>query len=561
MFKQEIGFYLGRERSDGFSGLVDENNLFLTVEIETGITPDKGRELTSYIREKINSIVIENLQQFDVFIANIIKDKNLPSGISFSAGYLKGNIFYLKTVNQGKVYIRRNNKLALLIENDETASGYIAEDDVYIFTFNKFIQLLGKEAGLEKKIDDRPIPEIIDEITPELLAKDDQGTTALFMKLKKFEEELRSANDFFETPGKRSQKTLTFATVFILGIILFWSVGLGYIRRSRENNQKKINLTDELISQKLDKAEEVAFLNMSSALGLIKDSKDEVGKLKKEVSLSYTGQLEKLDAKILQVENKILKREEKKHTEFFDLTVDDKAVRGDKFYLDNGRLLVSDRNRGVLYEISMEKKSLDKNQTGEIKRSSFIALFEEKKYFYVEGEGIYQLVGEKTVKAIEKDKNWGKIIDMSVFNGNIYLLDQGKDQIYKFMATDNGFGSGTSYFVSGQSINLSQVNSFAIDGSVFLVGNSVMFRYTSGLRDGFKVNLPDDNVNMNKIFTSRDLEKIYGWDKGKGVIYVMSKNGNYQEQINSKILSTGSDFVVYNNSIYVLQGSKIYKIE
>ena len=93
MFKQDIGFYLGHEKPDGFSGLVDENNLFLTVEIETGITPDKGRELTAFIREKITSIMIENLEQFDSFITNIIKEKNLPAGFSFSAGYLKGNIF------------------------------------------------------------------------------------------------------------------------------------------------------------------------------------------------------------------------------------------------------------------------------------------------------------------------------------------------------------------------------------------------------------------------------------------------------------------------------------
>ena len=77
MFKQEIGFYLGREKPDGFSGFVDENNLFLTVEIETGITPEKGRELASFIREKISTASIENLQQFDSFISNLIKEKNL----------------------------------------------------------------------------------------------------------------------------------------------------------------------------------------------------------------------------------------------------------------------------------------------------------------------------------------------------------------------------------------------------------------------------------------------------------------------------------------------------
>ena len=57
----------------------------------------------------------------------------------------KRKYFYLKTVNQGKVYIRRNNKLALLIERDETASGYIKEEDVFVFTFNRFMKLLGEE--------------------------------------------------------------------------------------------------------------------------------------------------------------------------------------------------------------------------------------------------------------------------------------------------------------------------------------------------------------------------------------------------------------------------------
>ena len=559
MFKQEIGFYLGHEKADGFSGFVDENNLFLSVEIEAGITPDLGRELTTFIREKISTIQIENLHQFDSFISNIIKEKNFPSGFSLSVGYLKGSIFYLKTVNQGKVYIRRNNKLILLIENNQTASGYILEEDIFIFTFNKFIKLLEGESGLNKKFDHRLISEAIEEITQELIAKDDQGTAALLLKLKKTEEEITRANDFslkdfYQRFGQ--QKTLTFITVFILGIILFWSVGLGYIRRSQANNQKKINLTRDLISQKLNQAEQVSFLNISSALSLIADSRDEVKKL-----AGLGEQVKELEKMITDSENKILKKEEKKYTEFFDLTVDDKNAKGEKIYLNDSRLLVSDKTRGVLYELSLDKKSLDKDQSNEIKKSAIISLFEEKKYFYVEGVGVYQIVDGKTKKVIENDKNWGKIIDLTVFNGNIYLLDQGKDEIWKYMITESGFGSKSSYFQPGQSIDLSQVNSLSIDGSVYLAGDSVMFKYTSGLRDGFKVNLPDSNVNITKIFTSRDLEKVYEWDRKGGTIYVLGKNGDYQEQVNSKILSTASDFVVYKNSIYVLEGSKIYKIE
>lgn len=574
MFRQEIGFYLGHERIDGFSGFVDENNFFLTVEIETGITPDHGRELTAFIREKIKSATIDNLQQFDSFISNIIKGKNLPSGFSLSAGYLKENIFYLKTVNQGKICMRRNNKHVILIAQNETASGYIIEGDVFIFTFSKFMKMLGEESGLNQKFDHRPISDVIDEITPELLGLDDGGTAALFLKLEKFEEDQKQANDFFEKPGNSifplnfreiyqrfgHQKILTFITVFILGVILFWSVGLGYTRRSGENNRKKIELTKELVSQKLSQAEQVSFLNMSSALNLIADSKVEANQLKNEIGAkSY--ELSGLEKMISDSENKILKKDEKKYTEFFDLTVDDKNAKGDKLYLSDGRLLVSDLTRGVLYELSLDKKSLDKDQSTEVKKSSLIAIFEEKKYFYVAGAGIFQIVDAKTKKVIENDKDWGKIVDLAVFNGNIYLLDQGKNDIYKYVTTEGGFGGKASYFAPGQTIDLSDVNSLSIDGSVYLAGNMVMFRYTSGLRDGFKINLPDGSINTTKIFTSRDLEKIYAWEKNKGTIYVMGKNGDYQEQVNSKILSSASDFVVYKDFIYILQGSKIFKIE
>lgn len=574
MFKQDVGFYLGHEKSDGFSGFVDENNLFLTIEIEAGITPQKGRELTTYIREKINTIKIENLQQFDFFISNIIKEKNLPSGFSLSIGYLKGNIFYLKTVNDGRIYIRRNNKLVLLIERNATASGYIEEEDVYVFTFVRFMKLLGEEEGLNKKFDDRPISEIIEEITPEMLALDDQGTAALFLKLKKIEEEVKPVNDFFEKPGGKlltfnlkdyylrfgRQKTLTFITVFILGLILFWSVGLGYIRRSSENNQKKINMTRDLIKQKLDQAEEVSFLNMTSALNLLSDSKTEVTKLKKEVG-AKNDQIIEIEKLINDTENKILKKEEKSYQEFFDLTVDNKNAKGDKFYLFNDMLLILDKSNGALFNFSLDSKSLDKNQSSEAKKSSLIALFEDKKYFFVENAGVYQIVDSKIKKVIENDKDWGKIIDLAVFNGNIYLLDQGKNEIWKYVSTESGFGSKSSYFSSGQTINLSQINSLMIDGSVYLAGDSVRFKFTSGLQDGFETNLPESNVNFNKIFTSKDLEKLYGWDKGKGVIYIMGKNGDYQEQVNSKILFQATDFIVYKDIIYVLQGSKIYKIE
>ena len=130
-----------------------------------------------------------------------------------------------------------------------------------------------------------------------------------------------------------------------------------------------------------------------------------------------------------------------------------KNAKGDKLYLSNDRLLVSDKTREFCMNFHLEKKSLDKDQSNEIKKSTLIALFEEKNIFMLKALALYQIIDGKTNKIIENDKDWGKIVDLVVFNGNIYLLDQGKDQIWKYMVAESGFGSKNSYFQSGQSVD------------------------------------------------------------------------------------------------------------
>jgi len=336
-------------------------------------------------------------------------------------------------------------------------------------------------------------------------------------------------------------------------------VVLGYQRRKTSQANEKVKLTKELISQKLSSAEEVAFLNLPRALVLLKESKQEVADLKKDYP--QRKEILELEEVIKKFEGKILKKEEVKYSEFFDLAVDDKKAQGTKLYLEGNSLLILDKNNGVLFNLSLEKKSLNKEQKSDLKNANLIASYEDKKYFYIKDRGVYLINDSKVTKILEKDKNWGEVVDMAVYNGNLYLLDKGKNEVWKYLKVEDGFGSGTSYFQSGQAIDLSVINSLAIDGSIYLAGDSVIVKYTSGLRDGFKVDLPDKDFSFNKVFTSKSLEKVYLWDRRKGDVYILGKTGEYVEQVSSEILGKGSDMVVYKNSIYVLEGSKIYKID
>ncbi|MCM8788021.1 MAG: hypothetical protein NC935_08250, partial [Candidatus Omnitrophica bacterium] len=360
---------------------------------------------------------------------------------------------------------------------------------------------------------------------------------------------------------KTSKKTLTFITVVCLFFVFIWSVFLGFQRRKNFINNEKIKLTKDLINQKLTTAEEVAFLNIDRALILIKESKDEIEKLKQETK-NKTKEIKELEEMVEKIENKILKKDLKTYNEFFDLTVDDKNAKGDRFYLVDSNLLISNKEKGVIYNLSLEKKSLEKNQFSEIKSADLVAGFFDEIFFYKKDKGIYKIDNEKKLKRIiEKDSRWGKIIDMTLYNGNIYLLDKDKDEIWKYLKGEDVYSSISSYFRLGEAVDLGSINSMAIDGSIYLAGESLIFKYTSGKKEEFKINLPEKRLYFDKVFTTKDLEKIYLWDKSKGKVYVISKTGEYIEQINSEILSKGSDLVVYKDKIYVLKDSKIYIID
>ncbi|MBI5127402.1 hypothetical protein HZA76_03015 [Candidatus Roizmanbacteria bacterium] len=580
MFKPDVAFYLGEQKKGGYSGIVSQDNLFFVIEIGSGISEEVGHRVLDFVKEKIKGTRINNLSDFENFIINIIKEKNLPAGFSLASAYLKDSILYLKTSGSGEVYIRRKGKLGLLIEGDATASGPVEDMDFFIFVTENFLNLVLGRQGLEKTFDHRSPTEIIDEITPGLKAKQDIGAVALFVNLKKIHDEsftgfpggeveevmafswkdrLISTKQYLQAIGR--QKTLTFITVFVLFLILLWSVVLGYQRRTSAGAQNKIKLARELVTQKLSTAEDVAYLNMSRALILISESKEEVAKLKKEIGDKRKEAVE-LEQLVKETENKILKKEMRQYSEFFDLGVDDKNASGNRIYLDGETAFILDNKRSMIYKLSLEKKSLQKDRKSEVKSASLVAGFETETFFYAKGSGVFRIDKEgKLKKVIDNDKDWVEISGIYLYNGNIYLLDRGRDEVWKYLRGEDGYGSKNSYFESGQAIDLSSINSLGIDGSVYLVGDSIVIKYTSGLRDGFKIDLPDEDTSFSKVFTAKDLEKIYLWDKSKAVVYVLSKTGEYIEQVNSEILSKGSDMIVYKEKIYILVGNKIFKIE
>jgi hypothetical protein len=85
-------------------------------------------------------------------------------------------------------------------------------------------------------------------------------------------------------------------------------------------------------------------------------------------------------------------------------------------------------------------------------------------------------------------------------------------------------------------------------------------KFTAGAKDEFETKFPNQNINISKIITDKDIEKVYAWDKNGGTLYVLGKNGSYERQIISSVLKTSTDVTVFGNKSYAVSGSKIYEI-
>jgi len=592
MWQSQYAVYLGRETETGFSGFIsvaaeseNGNSVFLTLEATQGLDKETGRKVITEIKQSLSVQKISNLADLDSFVGDQIKKHNLPANICLSIGVTEGNVIYLKTIGEGLVFIKRNNNFEKIIDNNQTASGYLEKNDYFIFTTNRFIQLFSHESIIKTIFDHKSPHQIVEDLVPSIKDGNDQGAIALFVQFNQLTQTIpeekneeiivseplivdKSKNlinnyyqkfiQFKEQGGKK--RILTFIVIIALILILFWSVGLGVTRRNESLITGKINRSRELITQKLDQADEIAFLNLAKSQSLISEAKKELATLKKDVG-DNRKELAEIDSLIKEKENKILNKEEKKAEEVYDLTVDNKAAQGTRISLDGDNLIILDNKQGIIYQLSLSKKSLDNIADSQIKSASLIANYQTDIFFFIDGKGVYKANKESKPKlVIEADSEWGKISGMTIYNGNIYLLDTKKNEIYKYLAAEDKYGSKSPYFKSGEGVELSDATSMAIDSALYIGFKNSAVKYTAGVKDIFNTTFPEENITLTKIITNKDLEKVYGWDKDNGAIYILGKNGTYERQIKSSALAGGSDVVVFDNSAYVLNKEKIYRV-
>ena len=118
---------------------------------------------------------------------------------------------------------------------------------------------------------------------------------------------------------------------------------------------------------------------------------------------------------------------------------------------------------------------------------------------------------------------------MTVYGGNVYILDTRNGQIWRYYGAENGSTySATGYLTNPARKELRNGVGIAIDGDVYvgLAGGRVI-KYAGQKQVGFQVHSPWPLRHLSALYTRQDLHSLFIADPHDGRILQIGKKGGY----------------------------------
>lgn len=602
MFLARPEGYKGKQLEHGFTEFFIAGNFYGVLSFEDGTTEEDGKKLLESFKEGLLVAEIQNLTSFEHAVSDLILKLNFPAHVGLSVGMLYQEALYVKTVGDGQVYFRRGNTFNVLLSGDKTASGYLNQYDLAVFTTIKIQDLIGKAEDIQAFVEVSKPGDILQKLNDQEYGEEDRGFAALFVEFGQTEDStsiipssihLKSDETVEQTQEEQPpvtppslltdvqppqegnfeseslvSKILSFvrtkqftiiAAVLILAL-LTWSVVFGYQRREAAKVRERIEMVRVEIDNKLTEAEEEAFLNLDQSLILIIEAKTLAAQLKKNLGDRYADDVSQLEAKIQESEGKIVKKESKDFEEFYDLTLENEDAKGSMIAKEGEFVAILDADQNTIYVLDIESKSLKKYIHKDVGSAGAIGIYRKDIFFTTKDKGVFKFTTQSKVNNIVEEDELKNVVDMEIYNGNIYVLDEGADEVYKFLVTESGYSDKRTYFGQGQTISLSDATGMAIDGAIYISKKESVQKYLSGVRERFSPDFPTEITAFDDVYTDRDVEQLYVLDKKNAAVYVLTKEGEYQRQIQSSSFAKADAFFVYDGMIYTLNGEKIYTV-
>jgi hypothetical protein len=582
-----------------------------------------GREIISRLHEEYYGNLEEGvLARLKRAIEKLTAEIEPPAKLEIGAAVVSDKVLYLAIAGGGQAVLSRGGKIGLVLagsEKIETASGYLEAGDLFLLGTAGFFNLVS-EGVLRAALATSSPQEAVESLAPVVHGREIKGgEAAAVVKAEELKEEkaveLREEEPPVEPPkldrslGERLKKTVRpyslamlakirprfektsrliqsrlgkkavylakekpkrqQKTIFTIALVLFLLLGvsviLGMRQRSRLARQEKVGTLLDQARHKMDEGKALLDLNPMRSRQLLLEAEDLVERMESESEgdpqlALFKQELESLLASVLR------EREIEEASVFLDLTLIKEGAEGNKTAVTGDEAVILDKKGASVYGVGISQKSSKVLAGGKlIKDATGVAAFGDK-VFVLTPEGIVEAdraSGEQVLR-LEADEEWGKIVDLFAYGGNLYLLDQ-KGAIWKYPAIEGGLGTRQSWIRGDMKPDFSEAVSMAIDGSIWILkADGTILKYTQGILEAFGVaGLDQPFSKPNIIYTDDEQEKLYVLDQSNLRVVVLNKSGEYDSAYIWPGISGVSDIVASEaeKRILLLSGSKIYEIE
>ena len=223
-----------------------------------------------------------------------------------------------------------------------------------------------------------------------------------------------------------------------------------------------------------------------------------------------------------------------------------------------------DKKTGEIYRLDFKNGKNEKlaksTLLGRLENFDFknLLIYDNQKIF------IFNLENKKIspLKLVSSEKNFF-IDDLKIYDKKLYIFNSKTNQILKYLPEESGFDKENLWLK--EKVDLKNINSFAIDGSIYLLKNSgELLKFFLGRKQPFSLeNVYPVLTKPTKVYTNEEMKNIYILEPISKRILVFEKNGKLMKQIASDKFTDLKDFIVdeKTNKLYLLNDTRIFIVD
>lgn len=604
---QVIGLNTDQKAAQVTSATRDDHTLLAVLEIACDDAFTRGRQALSSLEDFYFEFEGEAAGKLTATFTEAENKFFQGTDFDLTLAAISGKVLYFIRKGDIAVYLKRGGQLSPLSVSAQSQliSGFLQDSDKLLFATGSLVAFLNEE--LEKSLD-LPVEVFKEEVESKIGASEleNQGLAALTVEVTEGNVDIapflsengnqagqvnRQADEGSVSQASIMLKSVIFKTrnlfrlfrqlgsylpgsgrgrlLVAVILIVVIAAGAGYkYKLSRDAGvQSEFNALLQEAKDSFNAAKGLASLNPADAKSKLDLSKGKVNqallvKPQNAEAETFKKQIDQESSSILQQSNV------SDFPLFLDLDLVKKEFRAVQMSLSKDKLLLMDPSTRTLVAVDIVKKS---NQilagSEKLGEAAFVSLNGGLAFIYSEDKGVLRIdtTSSKLSTVSKKDEELGSIKDIYGFAGNIYLLDQGKNMIWKYLPAADSYSGKREYLSKDTKADFSGSLRMQIESSIYVLKNGgEILRFTKGDKDNFSYSgLPAGVKDPKSMFTSSDTDNLYVLDSGNSRLLVLTKTGGYKGQITGDKFATATDLAVdeVGKKVYLLEGSKIYSVD